>query len=122
MSRLSRLIVGLSAVGTLVTLTVWLSTGRHYFTKFSVVERVETQIDPSDPLAQAGFYDHSSRTQTVQRDEFHLGLLPVPQGLFDKHAVSVVSITLPMLGISALFLWRAGRRGRAQPTPSNQLY
>lgn len=120
MSRPSRLIVGVSAVVTLVTLAVWLGTGRHYFTKFSVVERVEIQIDPTDPLAQAGFYDHASRAQTVQRDEFHLGLLPVPQGLFDKHAVSVVSITLPMFGVSALFLWRAGRRGRAQPTPSNQ--
>ena len=120
MSRLSMSIVAVSVAVTLVTLGAWLSTGRHYFTKFSVVERVETQIDPTDPLAQAGFYDHASLVQTVQRDEFHLGLLPVPQSLFDKHAVSVVSITVPVLGISALFLWRAGRRGRAEPRPANQ--
>ena len=119
MSRFSKSIFGVSALVTLVTLAIWLSTGRHYYTKFSVIERVETQIDPTDPLAQAGFYDNASRVQTVQRDEFHLGLLPVPQGLFDKHAVSVVSIILPLLGTSALLVWRARRCGCAQPKPSN---
>ena len=51
MSRFSKSIFGVSALVTLVTLAIWLSTGRHYYTKFSVVERVETQIDPTDPLA-----------------------------------------------------------------------
>lgn len=100
----SRLILVIASTVTLTTLTAWMATGRHAYTKFVVVERVTTPIDPSDPLAQAGFYDDSTMTQTVKRSEFHLGFLPVPERLLDKHMLSVASIVgvvwliaLPML-------------------------
>lgn len=96
-------------------LVAWFATGRHAYTKFEVVEQVEVAVPADDPLAVAGFYEGETRTQTVRRAEFHLGLLPVPQGLFDKHALSVISLTLPPWLLTALLVWR-GRKQRRTAT------
>lgn len=92
MTSRSRVIVIVASAVTAAALTTWMATGRHAYTKFVVVERVTTPIDPDDPLAQAGFYDGSTSIQTVERPEFHLGVLPVPERLLDKHMLSVVTI------------------------------
>jgi hypothetical protein len=42
----------------------------------------------------------------VSRPAFRFGLLPTPQGLFDRHALSVVSVTAPLWGLTlAAWLW-----------------
>ena len=98
---------------TFATLGLWLTTDRHFYTKFEVVTQVEVQIDPDDPLALAGFYDGETEEKTVRRDEFHLGLLPTPRGLFDKHIISVASILLPawlLAGATLICLSRKANR------------
>ncbi len=95
---------------SLLVLAVWLITGADYYTKFQVVEQVTVEVDPHDPLAQAGFYDEEGKTETVTRDEFRLGLLPTPQGLFDKHALSVLSIMLPLWIIVLVVFYFERRR------------
>jgi hypothetical protein len=100
---------------TAVTLGVWIATGRHFYTKFEVVENVESPAETEDPLAGTGFYDDDDAVpRTVRRDEFHLGLLPTPQGVLDKHWLSVASV---LGGIWALLLfsgWAARRRRRVE--------
>jgi len=78
---------------TVATLIAWQATGGDAYTKFTVVERVEVQPEADDPLAGTGMFDDTEpRYETIRRDEFHLGLLPTPQGLFDKHMISVASV------------------------------
>ena len=96
MTRRISVWVGLAAVVTLVTLGVWIVTDLHFYTKFEVVETLEREIDPDDPLAGTGFYDSDTVETTVARPEFHLGLFPTPSGVLDKHAFSVVSILAPI--------------------------
>jgi hypothetical protein len=43
-------------------------------------------------LAGTGFYDSDVVERTERRSEFHLGLVPTPSGLLDKHALSVLLI------------------------------
>jgi len=82
---------------TVAMLIGWQATGGDAYTKFAVVERVPVQSDADDPLAGTGMFDESeARFETVRRDEFRLGLLPTPQGLFDKHAISVASVVGPV--------------------------
>jgi hypothetical protein len=90
---------------TVGVLFVWQFTGGDYYTKFEVVEEVEEKLDPSDPLADAGFYENNTATKTISRKEFRLGLLPVPQGIFDKHAVSVLTILFLIWGLAASSIW-----------------
>jgi hypothetical protein len=97
-----RLTLAAAVTLTVATAGVWLATGRHYYTKFSSIERIETQIDPDDPLAEAGFYDGPSQIQTIRREGFHLGLLPVPQGLVDKHLLSVATLLIAVWGMAYL--------------------
>ncbi len=113
MASLARYLLILAAIVTIGAAATWLATGRHYYTKFTVVEQVETPIDADDPFAEAGFFDEQTQTITERRDEFHLGLLPTPQGLFDKHALSVVSIVLPVWLVAAVLTWWARRRDRS---------
>ena len=96
----------IAAILTGAALLTWTATGRHAYTKYQVVERVEVDIPEDDPLAQAGFYDGSAEVQIVRRDEFHMGLFPVPQGLFDKHMVSVVTVVLPVWILFGFVAWR----------------
>ena len=77
---------------SVITVGVWIATDRHSYTKFEVVETVEAPVESDDPLAGTGFYDEGTLKKTVRRAEFHLGLFPTPRGLFDKHALSVMTI------------------------------
>jgi hypothetical protein len=116
MKRITIYFLVLALIGTAAVVSTWALTGRHYYTKFRVVETVEQEVDANDPFAGTGFYDEddSGQTKTVVRDEFHLGLLPVPQGIFDKHMVSVVSIAVPLWGLAAVAAWVTRRRNRIQ--------
>jgi hypothetical protein len=96
---------------SLATLLTWAATGRDAYTKFQVVESTTRAVDPSDPLAGTGFYaDETAQEQVVVRDEFRLGLLPTPQGLFDKHLLSVSTILILTWGVWMLhWRWRNRR-------------
>ena len=81
---------------TIAMLVAWQATGGDAYTKFTVVERVEVHSEADDPLAGTGMFDDAQpHYETERRDEFRLGLLPTPQGLFDKHAISVASVVGP---------------------------
>ncbi|MCI0694262.1 hypothetical protein L0337_19925 [candidate division KSB1 bacterium] len=110
MNKQTKIILVLAALVTLATLITWQMTGGDYYTKFEVVEQVETPVDENDPLAAAGFYEEASQTKTVTRQEFHLGLLPTPSGLLDKHVISVVSIVSPAWVIAIALVWWRRRR------------
>ena len=106
----AKIAIGAAIAVTLATVVVWQATGGDYYTKFEVVEEANAKIDPNDPLAAAGFYDGDSAKQVVARDEFRLGLLPTPEGLFDKHAVSVASISGPVWLGAIGFVWWTRRK------------
>jgi hypothetical protein len=108
--RRAKIAIGIAVVVTLATVVVWQATGGDYYTKFQVVEEIESETDPDDPLAAAGFYDGDSSTEVVTRDEFRFGLLPTPEGVFDKHAVSVASISGPVWLGAIGFAWWARRK------------
>ncbi|HEQ98133.1 MAG TPA: hypothetical protein ENO22_02185 [candidate division Zixibacteria bacterium] len=116
MSKTAKIILAVAIVLSGAVLITWQATGGDYYTKYQVVEKVNVQVDPDDPLAQAGFYDESTN-ETVTRDEFRLGLLPTPSGLFDKHAISVVSILLPIWAIVIVSFWISRlKRRRSRPS------
>ena len=102
--------IGVASAVTLAAIVVWQATGGDYYTKFEVVEEADAKVDPDDPLASTGFYEGDSVKQVMTRDEFRLGLLPTPEGLFDKHAVSVASITGPVWLGAIGFVWWTRRR------------
>lgn len=111
MNKQTKIILFLAVLVTLATLITWQMTGGDYYTKFEVIEQVETPVDQNDPLAAAGFYEEASQTKTVTRQEFHLGLLPTASGLFDKHALSVISIVSPVWLVAfGLVRWRRRRQ------------
>ena len=101
---------GIAAVITLATAVVWGATGGDFYTKYQIVETIESEVDANDPLVAVGFYEGTTQTQTVTRNEFHLGLLPTPQGIFDKHALSVASIAGPTWVAAISFAWWTRRR------------
>ena len=108
----ARISLAVAIVSTASVLATWAGTGMHPYTKYKVVETVKVEIPADDPLAQTGFYDGSEREETVERDEFHLGIFPTPQGLFDKHTLSVVTMVIPFWGVFGLLAWRSRRRRR----------
>ena len=79
------------------------------------MEQVQHEVDPNDPLVAAGFYDGSTNTQSTVRDEFRFGLLPTPQGVFDKHAVSVLTLVAPFWILTLGLYWLNRRRMKAAP-------
>ena len=97
---------------TLAAVITWQATGGDYYTKFQVVEQVEKEIDRSNPLAAAGFYEGDTQTETVTRDEFRFGLLPTPSGIMDKHALSVASVVGPVWLLALALVWIGRRRQR----------
>jgi len=100
---------------TLIAILGWVGTDAHNITKFTVVEEVDLAVNEDDPLADTGFYDEGTKTTTVRRDEFHLGLLPAPQGILDRHAISVLSLSGPLWALAAAaFLWRRRQAGNVQ--------
>lgn len=109
MTPIRTAMIALALLVSLAVLAVWLTTGADAYTKFTVVEQRDRVIDPDDPLAATGFYDDEEQAganlETVTRDEFRLGLLPTPQGLFDKHALSVASLLGPVWAAALLGLW-----------------
>lgn len=101
---------------TLATLTTWIATGRDAYTKFTIVEHTTSSVDADDPLAGTGFYDdESAESKIVVRDEFRLGLFPAPQGLFDKHMLSVVTLLGLTWGLWLVAYWvrRSSRAAQA---------
>ncbi|MDF1545175.1 MAG: hypothetical protein P1R58_08750 [bacterium] len=111
MNRQSKIILSVVVILTVAAVITWQATGGDWYTKYEVVEQVESEPDQNDPLVAAGFYEGGTTTQTVTRDEFRFGLLPTPAGIFDKHALSVASVVGPAWGIVIGFLW-IGRRKR----------
>jgi hypothetical protein len=89
------------------TIVLWQSTGGDYYTKYEVVEEIETQPDENDPLANAGFYEGDTQTEVVSRNEFRFGLLPTPQGLLDKHSFSVSTVMGFTWVLAMGLVWRA---------------
>ncbi len=113
MSRTMLKLLVIALVLTVAALGMWLATGAHPYTKYQDVTREEIPTDEDDPFAEAGFYDGDTVTQTIKKDVFYFGFLPTPQGLFDKHALSVVSVVVPVwliVGGISLIRWRARRR------------
>ncbi len=105
---------------TVGALGLWASTNYHAYTKYEVVERVAIEVDEDDPFAGTGLFEGKGGApvyQTVQRESFHFGILPTPQGLLDKHIVSVLTVVAPVWFLSLAFLglvaWRLRRRARA---------
>ncbi len=112
MNKQSKIVLSIVAILTLAALVTWQATGGDWYTKYEVVEQVESKADPNDPLVAAGFYENGTTTQTVTRDEFRFGLLPTPAGVFDKHALSVASVTGPLWVLGIGFAWLQRRRNR----------
>lgn len=110
MTRTTAITIGAAMAITIAALVTWRFTGGDYYTKFEVVEEIEKAIDPNDPLADAGFYDSDTTKETVTREAFRFGLLPTPRGILDKHAFSVVSVTVPAWIAALGVLWLARRR------------
>lgn len=108
-----RVAIGIAVAVTLGTVVLWQATGGDYYTKFQVVEEVASAVDPNDPLAAAGFYSGDSTTHAVTRDEFRFGLLPTPEGVFDKNVVSVASISGPVWLCAIGFAWWTRRKQSA---------
>ena len=116
-------LIGIAGLLTLSALGTWLATGAHPYTKYQDVTLEELAVDTDDPFAKTGFYDGDRVTKTLTTEVFYFGLLPTPQGLFDKHAVSVTSVVLPVraiVGGIAVVRWRStkvvGRNRRAKDT------
>ncbi len=113
MSRPMLKLLVIAVVLTVAAFGLWLATGAHPYTKYQDVTRQELPTDEDDPFAEAGFYDGDTMTRTVKKNVFYFGLLPTPQGVFDKHVLSVVSVVLPVwliVGGISLIRWRARRR------------
>lgn len=100
---------------TIASLVTWRVTGGDYYTKFEFIERIESPVDPDDPLAGTGFYDESSREETIVTRGLRFGLLPTPNHLFDKHLLSVVSVCIPAWSVVVVLLILSRRRNRAAP-------
>lgn len=112
---LSKTIILIAIFISAAALVTWQATGGDYYTKFEVIEQVEVPIDQNDPLAQTGFYEGDTRTETVSKSGFRMGLLPTPSGLIDKHLISVISIVIPIWLLASGIIWKARRDGRNKP-------
>ena len=113
MYRITHKLLAVAVVVTVAALGMWQATGAHPYTKYEDVTREQVRTDVDDPFVEAGFYEGDTVTQTVRKDVFYFGLFPTPQGLFDKHALSVVSVVVPVWLVvvgSVLVRWRARRR------------
>lgn len=109
----------LAAVLTAGSLILWQATGGDYYTKFEVVQEIQEEIDPEDPLAAAGFYENETVTKTVTTEGLRLGLLPAPRGILDKHAFSVATIVVPAWALALLILWLS-RKKKILPADRSQ--
>ncbi len=112
MKKPSKIVILMASIVTVAVILIWQVTGGDYYTKFEVVEQVEVSVEQDDPLSDTGFYEGTSQIQTKTRKDFRLGLLPTPQGIFDKHVFSVVSIAAPTWVFTIGFVWWMHRRKR----------
>ena len=112
MNKLIKIVITAVAFLTIMSVVTWQVTGGDWYTKYEVVEQVESKPDPNDPLTAAGFYEGGTTIKTVTRDEFRFGLLPTPAGIFDKHVVSVASVTGPLWVFGLGILWFQKHRNR----------
>lgn len=114
MGKAAPAILILAVLLTAAALALWGATGCHAYTKYEVIEQVPAKAEPDDPFADTGFLEGDEPPmETVRRDEFHLGIFPTPQGIFDKHAVSVLTIAVPpwlLFGVAVVLRRRARRR------------
>ncbi len=113
MSKISKIVLIAVAVVAIALVVTWQATGGDWYTKYEVIEQIESTPDPNDPLAAAGFYDGGSMTKTERRSEFRLGLLPTPSGILDKHALSVASVAGPLWILGLVVVLRQRRRTAA---------
>ena len=111
-TRSTLILLGVSGLLTIGAIGVWGATGFHAYTKYQVTELVQVEVASDDPFAGTGFYDGSEVQQVRTRDEFHLGIFPVPQGIWDKHALSVLTLIVPPWAIFGLAAFRNRRRSR----------
>ena len=105
---------------TIASLVTWQVTGGDYYTKFEVVEQIDSPVDPDDPLAGTGFYDDDSQKETVVTQGLRFGLLPTPKHLMDKHLLSVASMTIPPWTIVIALLLVVRRRNRSRISHTNR--
>lgn len=112
MTGLAKTITLIAILVSAATLITWQATGGDYYTKFELIEQIEMPIDQNDPLAQTGFYDSDTRTETTRKSGFRMGLLPTPSGLIDKHLISVTSVMIPIWIVAIVMLWKARRDSR----------
>ena len=99
--------------------SAWIVTGTRSYTTMTVLTIVDTPPDSDDPLAGTGFYDDAP-VHTVREDSgFRLGLLPTPSGIFDPHALSVLTLLLlawaPFALLLGRSLWRARHGTESSP-------
>ena len=113
MTAIAKKLVMAATLVTVAGLILWQATGGDYYTKYEVIEEVPRVVDPDDPFAAAGLYDDSD-TEIVRRDEFRFGLLPTPQGLFDKHVISVASTAGPSWFVAVCVMWWTRRRKKPE--------
>ena len=114
MNKLSKTAIIVVAALTIASVVTWQITGGDWYTKYEIVELVESKPNQEDPLVAAGFYDGSIIIETVRRDEFRLGLLPTPAGIFDKHVLSVTSVAGPLWALLLSVVWYQRRRAKLQ--------
>jgi hypothetical protein len=112
-TRSTGALLGVSVLLTVAALAVWGGTGCHAYTKYQVTEMVPVEVADEDPFAGTGFYEGAEIMEVRSRDEFHLGIFPVPQGLWDKHALSVLTVAAPPWAILGLVAWRVRRSRRS---------
>ncbi len=108
MNRVTRKTMFAAIILSFIILIIWQITGGDFYTKYQVVEEIEKKLDQSDPLVAAGFYENSTITETIVKNEFRLGLLPTPSGIFDKHSLAVITMLTPIwfISIAIYFLRR----------------
>jgi hypothetical protein len=108
-----------AAILTFGLVALWQVTGGDFYTKYEVVVTSDKLVDPNDPLAAAGFYSGSDRTETVIRDEFRFGLLPTSVTPFDKHFVALSTMAPAIWVPVTMMLWWSHRRRFLRPGLNN---
>ena len=105
-----KLLFALAIIISFATLITWQLTGGHAYTTYHLNETVQVDLDPDDPLVQAGFYgDQKTKDTVITSTGLHLGLLPTTENIFDKHIFSVATISGPIWGLALVF-WFFQRR------------
>ncbi len=110
MTKPPKIVFAIAGIVTVATLITWQATGGDSYTKYQVVEEIERKLDADDPLAGTGMYENDIIKETIKRDEFRLGLIPTPNGLLDKNAVSVATVLAPVWAFAIVFWWFMRRR------------